>query len=727
MTSNNKRKRAAATNDPSAGGGGSGSGHGAGTRKKRRNGLENVEEGSRARGSLPVNLEDYAECFLGDGGGGGGGAGGEGGEESTVEAVRYLQSVRSEALSIPDILSGSRTTTAAQPKESDDFTTAISGAYYSDGTCIAAPLNARTSVDDKNYGYEAASEDGEYDEYYDEEGEDEDYYLEEGDWNQENSDPTNQHHPSTLSEQDEEADRPVPAHHAYDHLLLQRHSQLHKRLTSILRKAHQYPKFDIPSIDYRSCAFDPSVNNDRKYLANVSPHDIEIRRWRHILKHDAPAPQQLARMPQGSVVTIIGILTPMIKWKRLIGGISGMKDADHAKDEDSQGATEWRHLATWAWSLLARLDHVGTLTSDEVYEVRCLGRKAAEIIRTVTDRMAWGEGEGAGKVDTSVAGSEENEDGEGEETTDDLDYDSDELVEHVEVSEGHGSDEYLEGRKRSGNLQIQQRRGEQRERRRRNTSSPLSSESPLDASMLMGERVSHRDEGQYMFDEEEAMPEDQPVLDKGEEQQQALQPAEATIRKSEEEGAKQESQPMLEGEAAPATSEPPSIQAENPQRQTSEKEMANGKNHPVLNGEEPAPPPSDAPLVQTNKQQRPRPHPSVEVDIPSPHAQTTMHPAYSHASTAKHPDIAAPEKPQNALITADSTNTTTDKQNPPAHHSPTDPSQLEEQQKRKSEKEKEREQAALAALDMIVLVVGEVFGQRDLLGVRERVWGAPGV
>ena len=77
--------------------------------------------------------------------------------------------------------------------------------------------------------------------------------------------------------------------------------------------------------------------------------------WLRLLRTQAPRAAQLRAMDQESALRLIGLLEKRVLLRR----------TDVAA-----------HVAAWVWSLLARLDDVGTLSSDQVYIVRELGKKA---------------------------------------------------------------------------------------------------------------------------------------------------------------------------------------------------------------------------------------------------------------------------------------------------------------------------------------------------------------
>lgn len=122
--------------------------------------------------------------------------------------------------------------------------------------------------------------------------------------------------------------------------------------------------------------------------------------WRRLLLAVDPQTVQLACMDMQSVLGVLSIM--------------GRLMSENVKSGD---AARVRRIGAWAWGLLARCRDVGQLSSEEVGEIRDLGKRAAKILRKMKEeRMAATGPATAQDVAGQHRGSLERSDGEGEES-----------------------------------------------------------------------------------------------------------------------------------------------------------------------------------------------------------------------------------------------------------------------------------------------------------------------
>lgn len=87
------------------------------------------------------------------------------------------------------------------------------------------------------------------------------------------------------------------------------------------------------------------------------------RAWRMNVLNSVPQSAQLALMPQDTVQRLLRRMPKIMKRAHWLEG---------------DGAKGYR-LSTWLWGLLAKLDDLGTLSSEEVSDIRELGRRAGTL------------------------------------------------------------------------------------------------------------------------------------------------------------------------------------------------------------------------------------------------------------------------------------------------------------------------------------------------------------
>lgn len=92
-------------------------------------------------------------------------------------------------------------------------------------------------------------------------------------------------------------------------------------------------------------------------------NDRASAEWLRIISSMPPLPAQLRSMDQDSVQNLLALVQEQLLAKR----------------------TQVSNLtSTWIWSLLARLDDVGTMTNDEVFPIRELGKRAVFLLLSFT-------------------------------------------------------------------------------------------------------------------------------------------------------------------------------------------------------------------------------------------------------------------------------------------------------------------------------------------------------
>ncbi|GAB1217179.1 hypothetical protein ATERTT37_006408 [Aspergillus terreus] len=87
------------------------------------------------------------------------------------------------------------------------------------------------------------------------------------------------------------------------------------------------------------------------------------KEWRHLLLAVDPSTVQLACMDMDSVLGVLGIMARLI-----------------SENVRSGSAERVRRMGAWAWGLLGKCRDVGQLGTEEVGEIRDLGKRAAKIL-----------------------------------------------------------------------------------------------------------------------------------------------------------------------------------------------------------------------------------------------------------------------------------------------------------------------------------------------------------
>ncbi|PLN75439.1 hypothetical protein BDW42DRAFT_189269 [Aspergillus taichungensis] len=116
------------------------------------------------------------------------------------------------------------------------------------------------------------------------------------------------------------------------------------------------------------------------------------REWRRLLLAVDPQTAQLACMDMNSVLGVLGIM--------------GRLMSENVRSGD---ATRIRRIGAWAWGLLAKCREVGQLGTDEVAEIRDLGKRATKILSKMREEEA--EVEAAGDVSADESDEELPDDG----------------------------------------------------------------------------------------------------------------------------------------------------------------------------------------------------------------------------------------------------------------------------------------------------------------------------
>ena len=159
-------------------------------------------------------------------------------------------------------------------------------------------------------------------------------------------------------EEEEETWNGRSAREAYDESLLLRFYTLREGLQ------HKPPDAALRSLDAETHPTSFEVSKEHPFCDRI---DV----WRDIMISTTPRPAQLAVMDQTSVLLMLEVLTVHMTLQQL-------------SEED-----RLRRLSAWAWGLLAKLDDLGTLSSEEVSVVRELGKRASSMVRSIGDaRMA---------------------------------------------------------------------------------------------------------------------------------------------------------------------------------------------------------------------------------------------------------------------------------------------------------------------------------------------------
>ncbi|PLB33411.1 uncharacterized protein BDW47DRAFT_121244 [Aspergillus candidus] len=116
------------------------------------------------------------------------------------------------------------------------------------------------------------------------------------------------------------------------------------------------------------------------------------REWRRLLLAVDPQTAQLACMDMNSVLGVLGIM--------------GRLMSENVRSGD---AARIRRIGAWAWGLLAKCREVGQLGTDEVAEIRDLGKRSTKILSKMREEEA--EVEAAGDVSADESDEEPADDG----------------------------------------------------------------------------------------------------------------------------------------------------------------------------------------------------------------------------------------------------------------------------------------------------------------------------
>ncbi|PYH40970.1 uncharacterized protein BP01DRAFT_419089 [Aspergillus saccharolyticus JOP 1030-1] len=135
---------------------------------------------------------------------------------------------------------------------------------------------------------------------------------------------------------------------------------------------------------------------DNDHPISLPRHSRNARReWRRLLLAVDPQTVQLACMDMESVLGVLGIMARVMS--------ENVRSGDAAKV---------RRIAAWAWGLLARCREVGQMGTEEVGELRDLGKRAARVLGKMREEEDGKKGAGEGDEDDGEGEGED--DGEGE-------------------------------------------------------------------------------------------------------------------------------------------------------------------------------------------------------------------------------------------------------------------------------------------------------------------------
>jgi hypothetical protein len=125
------------------------------------------------------------------------------------------------------------------------------------------------------------------------------------------------------------------------------------------------------------------------------------RQWKYTVKNVEPTMVQLACMDHDSVLRVIDLVSQVLE--------DGVREAVAAGSRK-----KCKILGAWCWGLLGRIREVGELGSEEVGEVRDMGKAAVEglnILKKCWEGAAGGEGKERDMVEEESVGSEEEWEG----------------------------------------------------------------------------------------------------------------------------------------------------------------------------------------------------------------------------------------------------------------------------------------------------------------------------
>ncbi|PGH15996.1 hypothetical protein AJ80_05372 [Polytolypa hystricis UAMH7299] len=142
-----------------------------------------------------------------------------------------------------------------------------------------------------------------------------------------------------------------------------------------------------------------ALDNTSHPISLPAAHKKARAEWHRLLRTVDPQPAQLACMDNESVLRVLDIVTRTL--------------SEAARSGD---AVRVKRLGAWAWGLLGRCRDVGQLGSEDVSDIRELGKRAVKILKKVreAERRVEVEGEGEGGEGGYGEGRYDSEDGEGE-------------------------------------------------------------------------------------------------------------------------------------------------------------------------------------------------------------------------------------------------------------------------------------------------------------------------
>ncbi|KAF7587874.1 hypothetical protein BBP40_006610 [Aspergillus hancockii] len=108
---------------------------------------------------------------------------------------------------------------------------------------------------------------------------------------------------------------------------------------------------------------------DDSHPISLPRHSKNARKeWRRLLLAIDPQPVQLACMDMDSVLGVLGIMARLM--------------SENVRSGDVERV---RRIGAWAWGLLGKCRDVGQLASEEVGEIRDLGKRAVKILRKLDE------------------------------------------------------------------------------------------------------------------------------------------------------------------------------------------------------------------------------------------------------------------------------------------------------------------------------------------------------
>lgn len=170
-------------------------------------------------------------------------------------------------------------------------------------------------------------------------------------------------------------------------------------------------------------------------LSRSNPSSAElthsIRRWRWILLHRRPTMRFFSQLPQESIVNGLAALESLLQRGEL-----GQNNAQ--RSEQLQRLQRFQKLGAWAWGLLAKCRDVGEMGSVDVGVLRGLGKTAWWVLREI--KAGVGEGVMEEEEQEEDRGHEGNEGDGGDEEGEikDEDEDEDEVNSGIKEEEEEG-------------------------------------------------------------------------------------------------------------------------------------------------------------------------------------------------------------------------------------------------------------------------------------------------